>query len=394
MSHFFRFVCLALTIALLCGCHNFSESQPSTSDNSVSTGSSAQKEDTPLSESRDPASTFSESPTSAILYDSSQIPGKVNNLYFAHDNKILIYSDTLSLYDPSNGTVTAQYDVGSSSSLMCFTLNNGYAIITDEAFHSVEPSFQATSSEKFVCTFLSEQLEPISQIDISQYFGEGDVFLSSAVSSDGKTLALAGVQFLYIVQTENSTCTTIDLTTCSVEGIRPSGINGMHFGNSSNELLFTASTVDGPNVLGKITLDDQNVVTILPDQYSVGEEILSLGSEFAFVEDFMKASGNLLILDPTDMSTRIFPFSNAGEGADGVSISNGGKYIVTATLGSSSAKFRVYSAESESLIHEESITADPALFSRVPYYLVLEDSKTCFVLVRNGSDSQSFSFSF
>lgn len=392
-------ICLIMSVTFgtfLYGCQSSTDTMsilPQTTSSITSTTPSS-----PAPEDKSTSSVFQATPAptnSLHTFDNSIFPSTINNLYNAHDGKILVYSDCLYLYDPFSGSILSQYNVGTPNSLMCFLLDNGYAVISNTFSPTSESDHDISCASKIICTFLTESLEPISEIDLSPYFAGTDILLTADITSDGNTIALAGVKGLYFFQTELDKYTHIPISDMRVTGPTPTVFTSIQFGTNDSELLFTAATVDGPNALGKVTLPDQTVHTIFPKHYAIGDKILPFKNKYAVIEDFTQTTGRLLILDPHNMEVSYFPFSSSDEGADGVCLSDSGSYIVTASLESSGVLMRIYCTDTQSLLHEEHITSeDSSLFSHVPYFILVESSRMCFLLARGGSNAQVFSFSF
>lgn len=146
-------------------------------------------------------------------FDASLFAGKVKSCAYAGNDKIIVLSDKLYLYDTQSGVVLAETEPPLEF-FEVYAFEGGYLLT-------------GFSSNGATAYFYDENLSLTKEI-VTMDLLEEDLVTSIAISSDGKKLALAGTYGLYVYDLENE----------STERLL---VQGDRFAANSMEIVFFSS---------------------------------------------------------------------------------------------------------------------------------------------------------
>lgn len=321
------------------------------------------------------------------VFDSDLFDGKLHSCAYAGNGKLLVAADKLYLYDTATASVLASTTMPAPACL-------------DFDVQAVEGGYILSGmGDNGTMTYIyNRSLSLNKEIAINELLA-GDFVVSEtgvAASADGRKLAIAAMNGLYLYDLENGRLTTLlDLTKdVGTSDVRISELDGLAFARNNSQLVFhgrgnsvpAADGEDSFSIYGSIAVDGSNLKLTKSSSYPI-EEMQSRSSRLFFPQLFTKANGSLLWMDQATGSTNTLSFSTGGEGADGVYSSEQGKYIATAVL-DGSLTVRVYDVDSGRLLATEVIkNPDPTYFYRIPRIYLLDETKTAVVLL-GGSISE------
>ena len=120
------------------------------------------------------------------------------------------------------------------------------------------------------------------------------------------------------------------------------------------------------------------------------DEVQKGGNIIVLTQSMNKNDGTCLFLDTETGNETRLEFESGSEGKDGVFCSEQGEYIATAVLGEGSLTIYIYNTVSGEQIHTETIEDSNNLyFKRIPQILILDEYKTCIVLMGRGMEEIS-----
>lgn len=319
-------------------------------------------------------------------FDASLFAGKVKSCAYAGNDKIIVLSDKLYLYDTQSGVVLAETE----PPLEFFEVSafeGGYLLT-------------GFSSNGATAYFYDENLSLTKEI-VTMDLLEEDLVTSIAISSDGKKLALAGTYGLYVYDLENE----------STERLL---VQGDRFAANSMEIVFFSSvtflsentqiaycgrgrsisdTADDElfSICGTVAVNGDHLNIAKLSDYVIDTNNIQnrvnrifMPQEISEPGDFVKNTASLKWLDSKTGQENQFAFSSSDEGCEGVYSSEQGTYAATAVLGESLI-IRIYEVSSGSLIHKEEIeNPDKTYFYRIPQIYLFDNSKTALVLLGGG----------
>lgn len=320
-------------------------------------------------------------------FDASLFAGKVKSCAYAGNDKIIVLSDKLYLYDTQSGVVLAETEPPLEF-FEVYAFEGGYLLT-------------GFSSNGATACFYDENLSLTKEIVTMDLLGEDLVTMESgiAISSDGKKLALAGMNVLYVYDLEN-------------ENIERLLVQGDRFADDSMEIVtFNSVTFLCENTqiaycgrgrsisdtaddelfssCGTVAVNGDHLNIARPSDYVMNDmqnrgNRIFMPQEISEPGDFVKNTASLKWLDSKTGQENQFAFSSGGEGCEGVYSSEQGTYAATAVLGESLI-IRTYEVSSGSLIHTEEIeNPDKTYFYRIPQIYLFDNSKTALVLPGGG----------
>lgn len=338
----------------------------------------------------------------------SKIPGKIKNIFYGQKNTILILTDTLYLYNFETSKTIEQKDIPHFNTAEIKPIQNGYAVLGMTA-GTQEEGLSSASSEpnEYICIIFDSNLQKVKTISISKLCGKDFVTELSTIniSSDGKHLTFSTLQGLYLYEIASSKKTKlIDLTnTSNNKGL--STFEYLAFVDNNQKIAFKAQSLNIPPInnkpsfatYGTVNIDGTGLMNKKNKGYSVGE--LQPFNQFIMLpENFVAATGRLLMLNVATEKETIHTLSQKKEGTDGVYGSDNGKYFATASLKKNELIVRIYETTTGQLLNEKKITdTNPLYFYRVPNIRIIENSKTCIALLggrQTDIDTKIVSFSF
>lgn len=332
--------------------------------------------------------------TGEAMFDPAAFSGKIQGCSYAGDNKMIVFTDQLHLYDTQLGKVTASTEV-SMRDIVVQPYNDGYLIV----------GYDDDGVNAYLCSADFSKKE-----DLKLYGLLAEDFILSPygvdISEDGKTLAIAGFRGLYLYDVKSgklSTLLAVDDNAKS-NNMKINTIEQLCFINQGTELAFVGlgtelpvvSNADSVHIYGTISIDGGKLTITKPASYTVSELLVG-GDMLMMPQSFDRNNGTLLVMDTKTGKETFVPFSTSAEGSDGVYCSEQGNYFATAVLGSD-LTIRIYETKTGSLVHTETIThSDSVYFGRIPSVTILDDPKYCIVLMgasMSDVDTVSATFNF
>lgn len=349
-----------------------------------------------------------EGSTSAGVFDTGSFQGKVKQASYGGGSNILVQTDRLCLYDTASGSVISAVDYPLDHHSRIQAIDGGFAAMGRQASGGSTGDMTADNGGGFLCILYDRELKETERIDLNKIISSDDFILGEsgiAISPDGTKLAVAGVNALYVYDTGSRTTSTLLDFSNQVQsnGFNLVMLSEIAFVSGSSRLAFLASSIpDGREksiyTYGTIALDGSDLRNFSREGYTVGESLLARKDMLVLPEDFTKAEGQLLIHTVSTGNETVYPLTVSGEGKDGVYLSGQGEYFATAKLEESSVTVRIYECGSGKLLREETVSdANSLYFARIPSILLLDQSRTCIVLLggrQEDMDTRAASFGF
>jgi len=349
-----------------------------------------------------PAEEKTAAPADAKQVDWRAIQGKIKGVYPAGGSNVLIFADQITLYDLAAGSAAATAEKEALSSVQCWTLDNGYVIA---GVKNVQGSnglglTSESSGSRFGVILYDKNLMNRSELNLSKMTGDDDSLMSFqalAFSSDGSSIAYATMRGLYLYDRQSDKRTTlIDFTSednkerCGISLVEQVG-----FTNDGKSIAFKAQSFDVPAVIGKpsfdtvgtISTDGTGLTNKRIDGYAV-KELNAYTSRLLVAEDFTTADGRVMVMDSKSGDQKIYDLTDKKEGGN-ICGSDAGRYFASSVATKTGWMVRIYDAETGKLIKEQSISNDgQELYgANDPAVCVLDETRTCFVLLGNKQDS-------
>lgn len=330
---------------------------------------------------------------------------KIKNVFYSKNNNVIVCADKLYLYDTQNGAIISEsdnkYDIISINAT-----NDGYAsVATAKVANKDDNGFLTGDDESLslLCVFYDEKLNVKSTINLNDIADEEQISFA-AISKDRENIAFTSDKGLSVYNslTEKSNQIISFSDTNKVKGL--CFIEELFFIDAS-KLFFKGGSFSIPikegdksfPTYGMVNVDGSDFTNKDIANYSMGENLSVYDACAIIPEFFMKASGRVLKVDTKTGEEVIYNLSSKGEGKDGVFGSDNGKYFATASL-NNGLTVRVYETQNGKQVKEEYITdGNAAYFARVPSIKLLDDSKTCIVLLgerQNGIKTKAVTFCF
>lgn len=335
--------------------------------------------------------------------DWSKVQGKIRGIYPAGSSKVLIFADQITLYDLAAGNAVATVSKEALNAVHCWTLNNGYVVVGEnDAKGSGNSSGSAlgSSGSRFHVIFYDASLKNRSEMDLSKLFGHKDSLISTQAitfSPDGNRIAYATMTGLYLYERQSDKRTTlIDLTprdNKSRSGI--SIVEQIGFTNGGKSIAFKAQSFDVPEVTDKPSFDTIGTIntdgTGLKNQKVDGYAVKEL-SAYAFrslvAEDFKTADGRVMVMDGKSRDKKIYNLTDKKEGGN-IYGSDTGSYFASSVSSKTGWTVRVYDMATGKLVKEQNISNGGQELYGVndPVLQVVDETRTCFVLLGNAQDA-------
>lgn len=324
-------------------------------------------------------------PMGTGMIDSSAFSGKVTGCYYAHEEKIIIAADKLYLYDTQSGKSLANADI-CLQELNVQTFSKGYLVAGRES---------GNSSSEFKAYLLDEDFNIEDTISFNG-LTDNDIILSTtgiSVSDDGTQIAFCGMQGLYLYDvSEQKVSTVLNYSeNATANNMRILVIDSITF-ISNKSLVYTGSGINigdsgnGFSIYGTVSVDNAALSITKNASYEVAE-LQKGGNLLVMPQSFNKNNGTLLMFDSASSTEQFMKFESDSEGKDGVFCSQNGNYVATASLSDTSVNIKIYDTVSGKVIHTEKVeNSNSTYFLRIPQLLVLDDSKTCIVILGRGID--------
>lgn len=324
-------------------------------------------------------------PMGTGMIDNSAFFGKVTGCYYADEEKIIIAADKLYLYDTQSGKSLANADI-CLQELNVQTFSKGYLVAGRES---------GNSSSEFKAYLLDKDFNVENTISFNGLI-DNDFVLSTvgiSVSDDGTQIAFCGMQGLYLYDMSSQKVSTVlnYSENAVANNMRILVIDSITF-ISNKSLVYTGSGIsigdsgNGFSIYGTVSVDNATLSITKNASYEVAE-LQKGGNLLVMPQSFNKNNGTLLMFDSASSTEQFMKFESDSEGKDGVFCSQNGNYVATASLSDTSVNIKIYDTVSGKVIHTEKVeNSNSTYFLRIPQILVLDDSKTCIVILGRGID--------
>ena len=312
------------------------------------------------------------------VFHSSQFDGKIRECAYAGDGKLFVVADKLYLYDTATGSVLAKTETPLRS-FEVQAIDKGYIL-------------SGMGDDGMMVYIYDSALTLSKKIAVNQLLTEDFVVseTGTAISTDGKKLAIATLRGLYLYDLEKEKLTTLlDLTKkAGTSKIQISVLDGVAFSQDNSQIMFyggglTIPAKKGENsfsIYGSLALDGSDLKITKSATYSI-EEMQGRTNRLFFPQIFTKNNGTLLWLDRKTGDKNTLSFATKDEGRNGVYSSEQGNYAATVVLGKS-LTIRIYDVASGKLIATKVIqNSNSTYFNRIPKIYLLDDAKTAVVLL-------------
>lgn len=382
---------LLILILFVSGCTNSNTLNDSSSDmpsNSVKSETSSDAESDAV------ASKVSGAVASKVSdIDTSKIQGKIKNIYYVNNNQVLIQADKLYLYDLFISEILYQVDKGSFQVEECHVIDNGIVAI-GEVGNNGSGDSMSSGPGNLLCVTYDRELNKIAEVDMNEFIGENeyiDFTQSVAMSKDGQKIAFAtnGGLFLYDINDKTKTTLINLLDDDSEKRMGLALFDQIAFVNDDNMIAFKSQSFDIPAVNGKASFDTYGTISIdgtglsvnRSTDYSV-KQMIAYNTFLVLTEDFTVPSGKLMVLDLSSNKSEIFRTATKKESGN-VFGSEKGQYFATSTVNQDNVTVRIYDMKNSSLLLEESIVKESVYMEREPEVRIIDDMRTCIVLLGN-----------
>jgi len=343
------------------------------------------------------ASSSSESTAAPVAVKTNwgSLQGKIEGIYPAKGNRVLVIASQMSLYDLTTGEIIATVPKEGLGGVRVIPFDGGYAIIGQAAAQGTTDGLtEAGGAPEIRAVIYDDQLEKQEDIAFSGLMAKGEFLIDTqavAMAPDGKSIAFATLRGLTLYNRVNKTTTKlIDLAAQEEEtrlGI--SVIEQLGFTNDGYTIAFKAQSFDVPAVLdkpsfdtvGTVNVDGSGLANIKPEGYAP-KELTSYPAKLLVAEDFKTASGRMMVMESKSKEQKIYNLSAPQEGGN-IYGSDNGRYFASSIEGKDGWTVRVYDADSGVMVKEESISNDGQELYGIndPMLCVLDDTKTCIVLL-------------
>lgn len=333
------------------------------------------------------------SSTKTGTVNKSAFSGKIGGCYYAGGSRIIVEADKLYLYDTGKGGTIASADISMDD--MCVqTYADGYFIVGQPSGGG-NGSFVASQGSGITGYILDKDFAVKDTISFNGLMSEDFVMQSTgaAISQDGKQVAFAGFQGLYLYDTSSKKVRTL------LNYAENGRVDNMELGSMESIAFAKGSTLayvgmatdaakggDGFSVYGTVATDSAKLTISKKAGYQIDTgEVQKGGNLLIMPQSFDKNNGTLLTFDTASNKEKTISFASRGEGKDGVFCSDQGKYVATAVLGKSSVTITIYDVASGKSVHTETVKdSNSTYFLRIPQILLLDDSGTCIVVLGRG----------
>ncbi|NNJ29506.1 hypothetical protein [Lacrimispora defluvii] len=326
--------------------------------------------------------------------DTSKIQGKIRNIFCAAQNQVLILADKLYIYDLVTNSILYNTDMVNFSESEFYTIDKGIAAIGTINGDNSNGLSVNSQKDNILIVLYDNSLEKTAEINSSMFVAENEFIASSqqvAVSDDGKNIAFATNLGLYIYNIHTKTKTTlIDLSDDNDEkrcGL--AWIDKVAFVKSGSTLAFMAQSFDVPvingkdayNTYGTINIDGSNLSLSERKDYTV-KQFLAYNDFILMADGFKAPSGKLLKLDLSTMKLDTFSTKTQKESGS-IFGSEKGQYFATSVVNKDNVTVRVYSMNTGLMLMEKVIVKEAFYMEREPEIRIIDDLKTCIVILGN-----------
>lgn len=376
------FVVIVSLTLLLAGCIQDEGAAPSLS--AAAPTVSAQASNLPRPEETSPVT-----PVDASRTDWSGIQGKIRGIHSVGNSKVLILADQLNLYDIASGeNITAPMEALEAVYCRCWAFDSGYAVAGFPAGSEDEGDI----APQLRVILYDTSLKKTSELDWTKLLDEGDEIMTERAldfSSDGSRIAYASWSGLYLYDLrQQKRSTLLDLTAedrASIAGI--AGVEEVGFTNGDQSVAFRATSLDVPAVpgqksfdtIGMIHTDGSGFTNEKIDGYAA-KNLTTYNSRLLIAEDFVTATGRIMVVDGKSGERSIFTLSNSKEGGN-IYGSDTGSYFASSLRAQGGWTVRVYDTETGKQLEEQFVSNNgkEEYGYNDPILCVLDEARACIV---------------
>lgn len=387
-----KIICFLLMLAFVLNLSACGDSQENmnSSENRSTIDTLQSEKDNP---SENTGNESSENNTKVGTVNDSVFSGKVSGCYYADDNMVIVAADKLYLYDTQKGESIANADI-SLQDLYVQTYSDGYFIVGQGSSGDSNGSFMTSQSSNGISGYLLNKDFGIENtISFSGLLSDDYVLGTEdvTISQDGKKIVFGGLRGLYLYDTSIKKVSTILSYSegGTANNIQILTIDSLAF-TGDKSLVYVGTGTSSSNggdefsIYGTVSIDNAKLSITRKADYEVGE-VQKGGDLLIMPQSYNKNNGTLLMLDTASNTEKTMAFSSGSEGKDGIFCSQQGRYVATSTLDGNSVTIKLYDTASGKVIYTETVEdSSSTYFLRIPQILILDESKTCIVVLGRG----------
>lgn len=310
--------------------------------------------------------------------------GKVQNVFPMDGKTVLVVGSKLYLYQPGDGKVIAEakaeYSVQS-----CTTYQDGFLLV------GIKLSTGNSGDIQYFFDLYDWNLKktaaiPLDHVSTVEWLGDPQV----SISPDGEKIGYATLSGLYLYDIASKQETKLlELTGPTQKNAGITAITQPYFTNNGQSIGFLAQSLAVPLVQGQqsyatcglIDVDGGELINQKPSDFSIYERIGAYHSYALFSQDFRKPNGQILKMEIPSGKLSYLKTSVPKE-SECVFGSDKGAYYVSTYLSGTSWVVRVYDTATGRQLTEKTIACADKVYSyQAPTIRVLDETKTCIVLM-------------
>ncbi len=323
------------------------------------------------------------------------IKGKIRNIIYTDNNKILIWANNLYLFDIETGNISAESAIEDFSTLSIWTIANGYVAVGLKREAAAGNGFVQTDEEaSYSCIFYDKNLNKVSDFDFTSLLNEDEylyVYDMVSFSNDGSNVVFATDTGLYSYDFKKKEKNTIiDLKSENAQV--HSGIiafQKIDFTNNDKSIAFWANSFDVPAVIGSngfstigiVNADGSGLSNIKIDSYM--PQALIVRDKFALLyEDDSNTTGKVQYMETTEGTITAYDLRDKKESAY-ICASQDGSYFASAVPGKIPTEWIISIYNSDTGKFETEITvsgSEQSLYMALnPRIMIFDDIRVCVV---------------
>ena len=328
-----------------------------------------------------------------------EIEGRIEQIYYAHDNNLIISADKLYLFDTKKGQILNAVPKEDFQEEKFSIIDNGYVAVRNK-INSQSGNIMMTDGDITTeAVFYNKNLETVSQFDFNQLFENSNTFLlldGITFSSDGKQMAYATSLGLYLYNFDTgNNSRIIDLASEDLKA-RSGIINfeKVSFTEDNQRLAFKGQSFDIPVTENSVSFDTCGIVNtngsiLMNEKYSSFncKRLTAYNDVLLYTEDPSAASGKTLVMDIPSTESKVYNLKDKKESGN-VFGSNTGEYFATSVITETGWIVRIYNMETGELEAEQQISNEGVTryMEHDPIIFVMDDTRTFFVLLGSKQD--------
>lgn len=375
-------------------------------------------------------------------FDSSLFSGRIESVHYAGGGRLLVYADSLYLYDLAEGKILGEYVLteGRFQIWSFCAFPDGYALLgtlkQEKGEDGGQQSLQMTTSTEDVglrCWLFDGDLALRECLDLHALLkkeGENLEF-SARFSQDGEWIVIAGLRGLYLYQVEKNTFLRLLAPDSQCDNLKNISVTEAYFtgqgriqngfGPTLGEteadrdgrgeaaapsgLIFTGIAIpegkqNSVPIYGTVKLDGSGLKCHTVSDYVLSGDMIAYEGEVWLPENFQEATGRVLVIDAEGQTLRVVELEGEDTGKDGLSGSEQGAYVVTLAdanpMGAWQGwRLRIYEAAGGKLVCERNVGTDTDAYSGLSCNVkILDGRRECIVICGRDRKTQISSFFF